>query len=626
MSAVLIEDSAERALARDPRQSVIVQAPAGSGKTELLMQRYLALLNCVADPEEILAVTFTRKAAAEMRNRILLALQPGPDDKRLPETAKLANAVMRRDAELGWRLLDFPGRLRIRTLDSVNSWLSGSAPLSGDSAAIGIVTEQRSDLYELAAQRTIDALGETSVDGESVGLVLRHLDNRGERFVKLVAQMLQKRDQWLPLLGRGDLGERAREILEQSLQELVAHELESADSLLNDGDKQLLLTLVRHAAGHLALSRPDAAVCACAELRVFPGTDAVNLPYWQAIADFLLVQDGSAGPAFRKTVNKTQGFPTPKDGGSADLNALAKGLLVRLAGNTVLAEALATIRRLPVPAYTDAQWEALEALVRVLPSAAAQLSLVFKERGETDYIQIAQEALAAFGSEDEPTDLALRLDYRISHILIDEFQDTSRAQFHLLEKLTAGWVSGDGRTLFVVGDPMQSIYRFRQAEVALFQRLWETGIGQLKLQAVSLTTNFRSAPPVVHWVNRVFTALMPAHNDPATGAVRFAPGTPFKPADPLAGAPQLHACGEPARVDEARAIADIVEATLQNSATDTVGILVRTRHQARLLVPEFRRRGISFAGEGLEQPGETAVEQDLLTLTGSPCCALHGAG
>jgi len=223
--------------------------------------------------------------------------------------------------------------------------------------------------------------------------------------------------------------------------------------------------------------------------------------------------------------------------------------------------------------------------------------------------------LAAFGSVDAPTDLALRLDYRISHILIDEFQDTSRAQFELLEKLTAGWTVADGRTLFVVGDPMQSIYRFRQAEVALFSRLWKQGIGELTLTPVTLTTNFRSAPPIVDWINATFAVLMPPRTDAPAGAVPFSPSTAFREACPDAAEPILHALAEPARVDEACAIADIVKATLEASASDTLGILVRTRHQARLLVPELRKRGIAFAGEGLEQPGQTASEQDLIGLT-----------
>ncbi len=153
MSGQVPGDAAERRVARDPSRSVIVQAPAGSGKTELLMQRYLALLACVDEPEEILAVTFTRKAAAEMRERILRALSPPPSgatDERLPETAELADAALARGESRGWQLLEFPGRLRIRTLDSVNSWLVESAPLAGTGAADGRVTEHSEDLYRQA--------------------------------------------------------------------------------------------------------------------------------------------------------------------------------------------------------------------------------------------------------------------------------------------------------------------------------------------------------------------------------------------------------------------------------------------------------------------------------------------
>ena len=68
----------------------------------------------------------------------------------------------------------------------------------------------------------------------------------------------------------------------------------------------------------------------------------------------------------------------------------------------------------------------------------------------------------------------------MQHLLVDEFQDTSVAQFDLLERLTAGWEPGDGRTFFLVGDPMQSIYRFRQAEVGLFLKVAEGAVGQMR--------------------------------------------------------------------------------------------------------------------------------------------------
>ena len=128
-----IPDAGERFQALDPAQSFIVQAPAGSGKTALLIQRYLRLLAYVDAPEEIVAITFTRKAAAEMRTRVLAALEIGsqPADA---ETAheklnrELSAAVLQRDRQSGWHIAANPERLRIQTIDSLCAALTRVMP------------------------------------------------------------------------------------------------------------------------------------------------------------------------------------------------------------------------------------------------------------------------------------------------------------------------------------------------------------------------------------------------------------------------------------------------------------------------------------------------------------------
>ena len=118
--------------------------------------------------------------------------------------------------------------------------------------------------------------------------------------------------------------------------------------------------------------------------------------------------------------------------------------------------------------------------------------------------------------------MALRLDYRIQHLLVDEFQDTSFSQIRLLDQLTAGWSDGDGRTLFLVGDPMQSIYRFRKAEVSLFIKAWQGDLfDHILLEPLQLTVNFRSTRPIVEWVNQTFPMVMPNVSDPVMGAVSY---------------------------------------------------------------------------------------------------------
>ncbi|MBV5349789.1 UvrD-helicase domain-containing protein, partial [bacterium] len=124
--------------------------------------------------------------------------------------------------------------------------------------------------------------------------------------------------------------------------------------------------------------------------------------------------------------------------------------------------------------------------------AATHLWAVFQSAGEVDFVAIAQSAQQALEDENGVTDLALKLDYKISHLLIDEFQDTSPVQMRLIEKLIAGWQPDDGRTLFCVGDPMQSIYRFRKADVSLFLQATQFGIGHLPLTRLQLSRNNRS--------------------------------------------------------------------------------------------------------------------------------------
>ena len=115
-------DLNQRLLARDPSRSFVVSAPAGSGKTGLLTQRVLRLLTTVDHPEEVLCITFTRKAAGEMATRIQQALEnahrnPRPDNDYEAETWDLASQVLQHDQQQGWNLLQTPGRLRIQTID-----------------------------------------------------------------------------------------------------------------------------------------------------------------------------------------------------------------------------------------------------------------------------------------------------------------------------------------------------------------------------------------------------------------------------------------------------------------------------------------------------------------------------
>src|SRR5512147_735728 len=194
-------DAAARAAALDPTRSFIVQAPAGSGKTELLIQRYLALLATVQQPEQVVAITFTRKAAAEMRRRVQAALRAaaaGATGAHAHEqtTLRLARTVMARDAELDWTLLAQPQRLRVDTLDAFNVWLAQQLPVMADGVAAASIVDKPDAHYREAAKRTVAAIaGDDAALASHLRALLRSVDNDAERLARMLAALLSRRDQ-----------------------------------------------------------------------------------------------------------------------------------------------------------------------------------------------------------------------------------------------------------------------------------------------------------------------------------------------------------------------------------------------------------------------------------------------
>ncbi len=172
-AAAMEAEAATRATALDPVRSFIVEAPAGSGKTELLTQRFLRLLATVELPEQIVAITFTRKAAAEMRQRVVDTLRAAANGTpELPPhrqaSLTLARAVLERAGAKSWALLEQSQRLRILTIDALNTSLARQLPVLTSGIVSLELTEDADSLYRRAARGTLEALADDSSLGDSL--------------------------------------------------------------------------------------------------------------------------------------------------------------------------------------------------------------------------------------------------------------------------------------------------------------------------------------------------------------------------------------------------------------------------------------------------------------------------
>ncbi|MGC1386425.1 MAG: UvrD-helicase domain-containing protein [Steroidobacteraceae bacterium] len=608
------KDGAARRHAVAASGSVLVQAPAGSGKTTLLVQRYLSLLASCDAPERILALTFTNRAAEEMRDRVTEALRTAPLAACPPsmnrQTWSLAVSAAR---HLQARQIDVerqPSRLRIETIDAFNAWLAAQLPITAGAGGRLNTVENAAPMYEEAARR---ALAHDGADpfGWAVERLLALDDQRWRRLVELIAEMLRSRDRWLPLLvGRlqaaSSLDEeqlhQVRRRFDEDLELLVTRTLRSAYETLGGERIAALAPLLHAAALRIDDERSD-----IAEWRIEEGPlrpEATQVGRWRGMAALCLTN----GSMLRKRLTKAEGFPAQ----CAEKSPMLE-LLAELADIPEALGALREVRTLPPPKYSDENWERVRDVAQVLVLAAAELERVFRERGAVDFPAVSMAALRALGTPMAPTDLNLRLDYRLQHLLLDEFQDTSSAQLDMVRLVTAGWQRGDGRSVFCVGDPMQSIYGFRQAEVRAFLELAEDGIGDLRFDVERLSSNFRSDRRVVDWINACFARILPQSDDRERGAIAF------RPSD---SAVQSSAAAEPSvtirsygtRGAEALAIAELIEARRGQHPEWRIAVLVRARSYARNIASCLRTRGVAFRAVDLEPLQDRDAVRDLVML------------
>ena len=573
-------DQAIRDQALGPGESFHLEAPAGSGKTSVLLARFLTLLARVDTPEEMLALTFTRKAAGELRARVMALLwerqDPGPDASPLElRLRELAAAVFRRHADDAQLKLT-PERLPIMTFHGFGAQLLKLAPQeAGAPLEFKLLEEDEARWLKIEAleemRRRLN--GRPSRDPVRQALVRRlvRLNNDWRRLAKELYGLLSRRDSLGDFLNLARVSRDAaayRQLLEERFQMVLRPSLEELRAGLAGcdlGKDWPAFWRELQGSAHGGLIGPE-----------LPGSAPADLSPWQAVSEVLLTKQGTP----RKRLSVKDGFPEGFD--------QKKWVpLIQDLPETVV-RFLKQCRDLTPTGASSEEAAALQDLVILVGQALSVYEQLCARKGALDFVDLEAATLNLL-REDDPTEVMLRLDWRLKHLLVDEFQDTSLNQMQLLCRLMAGWQADEGRTLMVVGDPKQSIYGWRQAKPRLFMASRKGlpcgGAEPLPLTPLKLTTNFRATRTLITWANEVFGGAVMKSG--AAGA-RFhraesRPGAPEGPVPYLA----LFAgdSDQAARELEARWLArQVAQALATLKERETIGILLFTRtHLPRYL-------------------------------------------
>jgi len=567
-------DQEVRDQALNPVGSFHLEAPAGSGKTSVLLARFLALLARVETPEELLALTFTRKAAGELKTRVMELLwarrDPGP--KAPPyelQLRDLAQEVFARHRD-GAQLKLAPERLPVMTFHSFCAQLLRVAPQEA-----GVPLD-----FQLLEDDEARWLRQEALEEMRRNLSARPARDPVRR--ALVQRLVRLNNDWPRLAGelQGLLARR------DSLQEFldlakVSREPEAYQALLESRFRLMLQPALQDLASGLQASELgrewarfweslQGSALAQGLPAALPGASPEDLPAWRAVARALLTDKGDP----RKSLIPKVGFPADFD--KAKWSPLFREIPAEAA------HLLQQCRDLSPVGSSPEEAAALQDLVILLGASLTVYEDLCSRRQALDFIALEQAALRLLAVEN-PGDLLLALDRKLTHLLVDEFQDTSQNQLNLLCRLMEGWEIGEGRSLMVVGDPKQSIYGWRQAKPRLFRESWQglpcAGGAGVPLTPLTLTTNFRSTRTLIRWANGVFGDTVLGRG--AGGEISFHAADPGpRAADGPAPHLALFAGTEAteARELEARWLArQISQAVPELKSDETIGILLFTR-------------------------------------------------
>jgi ATP-dependent helicase/nuclease subunit A len=610
---VVLSDAAARAFAVDPRNHVVLEASAGTGKTSVLVHRYLNLLRAGADPSTILAITFTRKAAAEMRERIV---------------GELAAAAARGEiAGERWRNLreQLPD-IAISTIDAFCLSLLREFPLEADlDPGFDLVDETEVPrLVDETLDRAIQIARGVAATDPDVALVFAHL--KAQQVHEGLSHLLARRlvapaalNDFLRMVPAG-LTDRAAC---QRAAGRVIDALESARggilSFLEDGPVeharyQILLRDIH------ALRAPDDA-----------GTAAVRAAL-DRIRDYFLT--------LKNTPRKTQPY-SHQYCSSRDASRRHGERLVSIA--PLVREALAAFDR-------DMNAVLARGVRRMLMITLDEYRRTMESHAVLDFSEVLARALALLDRMEEFSQSRFRLESRYQHVLLDEFQDTSRAQWDLVKLLVRSWGEGFGvgfegplpPSIFIVGDRKQSIYRFRDADVSVVD---EAGsyVEQLRPGAPArraISHSFRAVPELLAFTNDLFAEVekVPARPD----AFRFAdsdrfpldePRIPAPPALGIAAAGDLHdsaaaVAAEIRRLLEYESVRDRQTGVPRPARPGDIAILFRSRESHRDFEQALEAEGIPtyvYKGLGFFDADEIQDVSALMRYLADPSSDLRAA-